>query len=301
MKVSIIIPVYNVAPYIYECIDSVFKQTYSNIEVIIVDDCSTDNSMNIIKEYVNSLPSKNNIYIIKHKYNKGLSAARNTGIKHSTGDYIYFIDSDDYISSNCIESFVHVAKKNKKIDIIFGHGKCVPFKWKNFIYSTYSENLPQYVYKKKHICKLFFSKEQFLPTTAWNKLIRKKYVTFNNLYFKEGIIHEDELLHWNIGNTVKSIAFNKCITYFYRYVPNSIINKVYNKTNMDSEVIIIKEMAQSITHRYFIYKCIYILHFSHSSYCRRQGDKPLPPAYIRYPKAFWFFIKCLFMKPEKLR
>lgn len=88
MKVSIIIPVYNVAPYVEECIQSVLRQDYKNLEIIIIDDCGTDNSMELVEELVKN--SSRDIVILKHDYNKGLSAARNTGIRRATGDYIFF-------------------------------------------------------------------------------------------------------------------------------------------------------------------------------------------------------------------
>lgn len=98
MKISIIIPIYNVAEYVSDCLKSVLQQTYKNIEIIIVNDCTEDNSMVIIegllKESATSIPYK----IINHTRNQGLSVARNTGIKNSTGDYLYFMDSDDEIT-----------------------------------------------------------------------------------------------------------------------------------------------------------------------------------------------------------
>ena len=95
MKVSIIIPIYNVESYIANCLHSVFNQTYKDLEIILVDDCGTDKSMNIAMESINKYKSSFYIKVIHHKENKGLSAARNSGIKEATGDYIYFLDSDD--------------------------------------------------------------------------------------------------------------------------------------------------------------------------------------------------------------
>ena len=94
MKVSIIIPVYNVDSYIETCLQSVFNQTYQNIEVIIVDDCGTDHSMEIVEKVVSTYKGTFSIKILHHNLNSGLSAARNTGIKNATGEYIYFLDSD---------------------------------------------------------------------------------------------------------------------------------------------------------------------------------------------------------------
>lgn len=299
MKVSIIIPIYNVEPYIYECIDSVFKQTYSNIEVILVDDCGTDNSMNIIQNYLFT----NNIYnykILQHYSNKGLSAARNTGINHATGDYIYFIDSDDYISVDCIECFIQLAQKFNNPPVIFGTATQIPQEWTKACISSDKADIPEYTNNIPWI-RNSFSKDQFLPITAWNKLINKDFLHQHKLFFKEGIIYEDNLWNWHIGNTATAIAFNKKSTYFYRYIPTSIINSKYGDKNKDSEVIIIKELCKNINFKYFFTQIRHILHCSHSFYCRRLGNSPLPPSYIRYPKAFLFFLKCILMKPEQLR
>lgn len=297
--ISVIIPIYNAAPYIIQCLESVYNQTYPNIEVIIIDDCGNDNTMEIIEEYL-TIPQRAITTIVHHKKNHGISVARNTGISYAKGEYIYFIDSDDYISSNCIESFVLLAQKYKNPDIVFGTATPIPYKWTQACISSNRENIPEYSNNINWIRKSF-SKENFLSVTVWNKLINRNFLIDNKLFFKKGIIYEDNLWNWLTGNYVKTIAFNKISTYFYRHTPNSIVNSVYKEINKDSEVVIIKELFKNIKFRYFLYQFTYILHFSHSSYCRRKADKPLPPAYIRYPKAFIFFIKCLFMKAEKLR
>ena len=298
-KVCIIIPIYNTAPYIIKCLDSVYNQSYPNIEVILVDDCGNDNSMEIVNQYLT--PEKSAITtIIHHKKNKGLSAARNTGIKHANGEWLYFLDSDDYISIDCFESFILLAKKYNYPPIIFGTAIQVPKKWTKACISSNKADIPKYTNDIPWIRKSF-SKDQFLPITAWNKLIQKDFLIQHKLFFKEGIIYEDNLWNWHIGNAATAIAFNKKPTYFYRYIPTSIINSQYGDKNKDSEVIIIKELCKSINLKYFFTQIIYILHYTHSVYCKRLINSPLPPSYIRYPKAFVFFLKCILMKPEQLR
>ena len=97
LKVSIIVPVYNVAPYITRCLNSIYNQSYPNIEVIIIDDCGTDNSMTIINSYLTS-EQHAITKVIHHHQNQGISSARNTGINNANGEYLYFIDSDDYLT-----------------------------------------------------------------------------------------------------------------------------------------------------------------------------------------------------------
>ena len=106
-EISVIVPVYNVREYISECCDSIFNQTYQNFEFIIVDDCSTDNSLSIIESYTDD-----RIKVI-HKENGGLSDARNAGLDACEGDYVYFLDSDDYIDSNALFLLIDIAEKEK--------------------------------------------------------------------------------------------------------------------------------------------------------------------------------------------
>src|SRR5690625_639570 len=105
--VTIIIPVYNVEKYIEECINSILEQTYSNIEIIAIDDGSTDNSLKILKQY-----SSDKLYIYKHDKNKGQAAARNLGIEVSNGEYILFVDSDDLIRKDAVEILIMEMQKN---------------------------------------------------------------------------------------------------------------------------------------------------------------------------------------------
>ena len=95
MKVSIIIPIYNVAPYIKRCLQSVADQTYKDIECILIDDCGSDNSINLAKEFIYDYKGNILFTILHHEENKGLSAARNTGLRYAKGEYVYFLDSDD--------------------------------------------------------------------------------------------------------------------------------------------------------------------------------------------------------------
>ena len=119
IKVSIIIPIYNVEPYIERCIISVLNQSYKNIEIIIINDCTPDKSIELINKLLNNkYSSTENIHILNHEKNKGLSAARNTGIMNATGDYLYFLDSDDSITHDCIEVLVNALSLN--IDFVIG-------------------------------------------------------------------------------------------------------------------------------------------------------------------------------------
>ena len=156
MRISIIVPVYNVERYICECFESIAAQTYEGeLECIFVDDCGQDDSIALLEQLIASYSGPIQFSILHHEHNRGLSAARNTGIEHATGDYVYFLDSDDCITPDCIEKLSALAKKYKGIDVVQGStkshlevlslkGKKVPeytddFKWirTHFLYRTF--------------------------------------------------------------------------------------------------------------------------------------------------------------------
>ena len=116
MQVSIIIPIYNVEKYIKECLKSVVTQGLTDYEILCIDDCGQDKSIDIVNEF-KSQYNLNNLFIIKHDNNKGLSAARNTGIEHARGEYLFFLDSDDFLEKNSIYNLYNIAK-NENLDVL---------------------------------------------------------------------------------------------------------------------------------------------------------------------------------------
>ena len=116
-KVSIIIPAYNLNGYIHKCIESVCKQTYSNMEILVIDDGSTDITPQILDEFALS----DNRIIVIHKVNEGVSIARNTGIEHATGTYYFFFDGDDFMEPHTVENMVHIAEEKEVDSVIYGY------------------------------------------------------------------------------------------------------------------------------------------------------------------------------------
>ena len=226
MKVSIIVPVYNVAPYIIRCLDSINRQTFSNLECIIVDDCGTDNSIQLAKNYIKNVPFKYSYRIIHHKYNQGISEARNTGINMATGDYIFFIDSDDAITPNCIETLANLANKYPFADIIQGNTVTGS---EDLMPHCYKYTVPEYCDDKEALEELLLSTTL---TTPWNKLIRTTFIRKYSLYFPKGIVMEDTYWSYFLTKKTKSAAFTNEQTYYYYKNGNSIIHgksKIMNK------------------------------------------------------------------------
>ena len=234
LKVSIIIPVFNVANYVEKCILSVFRQTYTNIEVILIDDCGTDNSMDIVNSTISKYKASN-IKIISHSFNKGLSAARNTGLKIATGDYVYFLDSDDTITIDCIESLVSPLIK-EKVDFVLGDFEVInsnsPF------FHHYLEE--KYYYKKNgEIISTLANGRWYMM--ACNKLLNREFILEHNLYFKEGILHEDLLWSFKLACSANSMYAIKNKSYVYFIREGSITQKLTYK-NFKSYDEIIKDI-----------------------------------------------------------
>lgn len=188
-KVSVIVPIYNVEKYLEKCINSLLSQTLEDIQIILVNDGSKDNSGNIAKEY-----EKNNkdriIYV--EKENGGLSDARNYGLKYATGDFIAFLDSDDYIEKNAYEEMY-----NKAIEENADYVEC-DFIWE---FPNKIRVDKQYPYKNK---KEMLS---FVRVVAWNKLIKRQLITDNNLEFPKGLRYEDVEFTYKLIPFINKFAY----------------------------------------------------------------------------------------------
>ena len=188
-KVSVIVPIYNVEKYLEKCINSLLSQTLEDIQIILVNDGSKDNSGNIAREY-----EKNNkdrvIYV--EKENGGLSDARNYGLKYATGDFVAFLDSDDYIEKNAYEEM-----NNKAIEENADYVEC-DFIWE---FPNKIRVDKQYPYKNK---KEMLS---FVRVVAWNKLIKRQLITDNNLEFPKGLRYEDVEFTYKLIPFVNKFAY----------------------------------------------------------------------------------------------
>ena len=220
MKVSIIIPVYNVASYIKRCLQSVVDQTYKDIECILVDDCGSDNSIKLVQDFINDYKGNIPFTILHHDKNMGLSAARNTGLRHSKGEYVYFLDSDDSITPDCIESLMNMAAKHPDADFVQGNfldekGHINKYGWRI--------QLPEYCNNHEELEEFTLSK---VVTSACNKVIRKVFLDKHALYFPEGILHEDMYWSFFLAKYTKAVAYVNKGTYIYYINDNSIVTSI---------------------------------------------------------------------------
>ena len=212
-KFSIIVPVYNVEEYIDKCLKSIFNQTYKDFEVIVVDDGTEDNSMDIVNKY--------DVIVVKEK-NSGLSTARNNGVKKAKGEYLLFVDSDDYLEKDLLKNINDNLSDNPDV-LRFQIKEVDEDKETNYNEEGFDTTNGVDAFNK-------ISKYHYIEN-AWAYAINRKYYLDNNYKFKDGSYHEDfGLIPLVIikANTVKSISY---IGYNYRQRNNSIMNNNdYEKT-----------------------------------------------------------------------
>lgn len=219
--ISIIVPIYNVEKYINKCIESILNQTIKNIEIILVDDGSTDKCGVVCDKYA-ELDKR--IKVI-HKKNGGLSSARNSGLDIAKGDYIGFVDSDDWIDCNMYKELLHLAYKNNA-DVV----QC------EFI-KTYTEINIINAVKEKVICFTNIEglnnlyNERYVPTVVvWNKLYKSE--LFNNIKFPLGKLHEDEFTTYKLLYKSIIICNTNKIYYYYRQIESSIMHNKYSRRRL---------------------------------------------------------------------
>ena len=224
-KVSVIIPVYNVEKYLRQCMDSVVNQTLSDIEIICVNDCSPDNSLSILQEYADK---DKRIKVIDLPQNGGLGHARNVVLDITTGDYIMYLDSDDWLELNACEIAYNHISKNKN-DFVF------------FNYNNYSDDTKEIQYNDKRFESLAsqpnlsdinpaeIDKSFFSPVTAWSKIYNREFLLINKMkFYEERKTYEDKFFYTRALNCANSISFINKPLYNYRKREGSITRVLIN-------------------------------------------------------------------------
>lgn len=239
IKVSIVIPVYKVEKYIERCLRSVFNQTYANIECVIVNDCTPDNSFMIAKELVESYQGSIDFKFVEHEKNKGLSEARNTGIKMATGYYYFFLDSDDAIPPTSIEKLVETALLNDCPEIVMGVTKGVDANGNNVEVSSAQTKS---FHDNSEVFQGYLNNLWYV--IACNKLVKNDIFTDHKTFFLPGITHEDVMWSFEISTYVNKIILCPFITYHY-YIgdTDSISRSVWNAKRVNDSITILERKA----------------------------------------------------------
>ena len=306
-KVSIIIPVYKVEKYLPETVNSVFAQTYWNLEIILIDDGSPDSCPQLCDDYAQQ---DNRIRVI-HKKNGGLSSARNAGLDVATGDYVMFLDSDDLYDNNLVETLVSL-KKETKADVTAAEFQRFEDGTHNYdIIQKFHVNSTNYSYEGLDYYKRLITRDT--DCSVCNKLFDGNLLKGKR--FREGRNNEDYLFLFNLRDKVRIVAYtNKCF-YKYRIRNNSITNSTLNSHTFDvlDNVIEIEEEINrenlDLSKEIREYKnsvCLGLLTFIYKNslkaecrerynYCRKQVRRDivfilLNPRYTLQEKAKFLFV-----------
>ena len=241
--ISIIVPCYNVEKYIEKCTNSLINQSYKNIEIILVDDGSTDNTGDIC----DNLKKKDKRINVIHIHNSGVSNARNIGIKQSKGNYIAFVDSDDYIELNMYEEMVSIINSKELPDIVSSGFIYETEKGQKFACSKKSSNKIDILNKKEAFEEIFSGR---IGAYIWNKLFRKDLLLSNNLLFDIDISSGEDLLFLCqvIESASKIYHINKD---YYHYIKrnDSITNSQFNEKLLS--ILKAFDKIENITNRSF--------------------------------------------------
>lgn len=243
-RVSVIVPVYNVEAYIEECLTSVANQTAGgDIECIIVDDKGTDCSINIAEQFIESNKgnTKVDFKIIYRESNGGLSAARNTGIKAAIGEYLYFLDSDDTIVPQCIERLLDLADKYGGVDLL----PALYIRENDEMSQFGKHSFPEFSDDRELIKRSLLDYDK-IPVTAANRLVRRELILENKLFFKEGIIHEDNYWTFFLAKYVQRMAFCAEKLYYYRETCGSITTAKNREKEIKAYSTIVNDFIDNI-------------------------------------------------------
>lgn len=230
MKFSFIVPVYNVEMYLEECINSIIEKSEIEKEVILVDDGSTDNSGNICNQY----SIENDCVKVIHKSNGGLSDARNVGLSVASGDYIAFVDSDDYIKINCMYEVEKLIEIYDNPDVVFM--KRISFIETKGAKIFNDEGLTSEINMLRgDDLYIYFASLKKYPASACIKVIRRSFLLDNNLFFEKGILSEDIEWGMRLFPKITRAVFCPADYYYYRTKRmGSISNSVSEKNVMDN-------------------------------------------------------------------
>lgn len=290
--ISVIVTVYNDEQYIKKCLETIIPQLNSKIELIIVDDGSSDSTVNICNEITSG---KENTTIILNKHH-GLSNSRNTGIKSSQGKYIVFVDGDDWIDKSYLNDLENVVNNNYDV-ILINTTKYLENEDKYLIENFNFSKLDKYPTKateKKLI-------DNNICGRAWRLVTRRKFLLDNKLFFTYGIFHEDEEWVTKVLNLYKSIFYSSKMRYFYRKHNNSIMSSKSFKNYDDLLTVTIKlfdfltnKINYSKYTRYVIFRCIRNSYGNYYKFNNRERVL-LDSWYIKHKKIFVYGIKYSFL------
>ena len=247
MKVSFILPIYNVERYLSECVESILAQTYRDFEILLVDDGSPDNCPALCDEWT----KKDSRIKALHKPNGGLSDARNYGLEHAQGDYVVFVDSDDFwVNKECLQRLMNVVDAHPECDFIGFNCSYYYSDTKTFNkWVAYDESLSKPIDKDTVLCSLVASGT--FPMSACLKIIKRKSLSEINLNFIKGLLSEDIPWFIDLLEGTKKCMFINDYIYAYRQGVVGSISNSFSVRNFNSILRIIDNELQKLEGRTF--------------------------------------------------
>lgn len=249
-KVSVIIPVFNVEKYINACLDSAVNQTLKEIEIICVDDGSTDNSLRIIDSYA----EKDTRVLVLTQKSRGVSAARNVGVQAASGEYLYFLDSDDYLETDAL-SYLYTEAKENQLDILYFDGESF---YESDAIKTQVGNV-DVCYRPQEYGDIYSGEELYVRmrkddvfrTMIWTMLIRADYYRNVQLSFYEGILHEDVLFTLQCVLNAERVSHRKKVFYHYRRRAGSITTDDVPMKRLHGKLVVMVNLVRFMQKRKF--------------------------------------------------
>ncbi len=256
MTISVVMPVYNVAPYVERCLLSVMQQTRPAEECLIIDDASTDNSIALCERLMANYDGPTRFTILHHDHNRGLSAARNTGTDAATGAYIYYLDSDDEMTADCLERLSAPVEHDDSIEMVKGNlyrDTSAMNGWRHQLrrklgtpQPRFMQGTPLELRSNEEIRDWFYRGKVPCPLAVWNKLLKLSFVKEHQLYNKEGRLYEDTLWTYYLIRCLSHVAFVHEVTYIYYRRPGSICTGTQNDERLRHFGYNYREIAENI-------------------------------------------------------
>lgn len=271
LSITCVIPVYNVETYILDCLKSIASQIFlGRIECLIIDDCGTDKSIQIAEDFILNYEGNCQFRIIKHEFNRGLSAARNTGIVNATGDYILFVDSDDKLTPDSL-SLLSAPLKNDLYDVVVGNFIVQPVQ----DYHTKLRIPDNMLLRGSEVIKEYGSFNIYMM--AWNKLCKRSFLLDMKCFFYEGILHEDELWSYMLSVYADTMFIVNKVTYIYNIRGGSIMNSSKLNKRKNDLFVIFREMIKiagenKLIYNYYSNNCIQNIIYKQISLCENEKE-----------------------------
>ena len=259
MTISVVIPVYNVAPYVERCLSSVMRQSLPATECIIVDDASTDDSVNRCRRLIDGYSGCTRFTILHHDTNRGLSAARNTGTDASTSSHIYYLDSDDAMTPDCLQKLAAPISRDDTVEMVMGssrrdwsdmHGPRARLKQRINIkrarWQSQHPHKPLQLNSNDAVYRWYYREGKKKPNTVWNRLLKLSFVKQNNLYNREGLLLEDRLWNFYLIRCLRHAVIIPDMTYIHHQRPASIITGNTEEVKRMHRGYIFRELADHV-------------------------------------------------------